>query len=321
MSLFTTTLYALLPLFLLVLLGYGLKKLRVLHPAQVPVLNGLVVNVTLPALIIKGLLDAPHLPASDALAPIALLAAEAATFCLAFAAGFLLRLPRPTRGAMLLTGTFGNTSFLGYPIALALLPHFFPVTILLDQFGMTIALYLSAGLIGAQFGESRGEAREVRQAMIRFLRSPIFMSLVVGLALHLITFPALIIHAPVMRKMGGILMECLGYVGQGTTPVVLLALGVALRPETVRAYVSPILFASALKLLVCPAAIWIIARSFGLHGGILATCVLSAAMPTSVMSSVLSGEHDLAGDYAVAVVFASTVLSAVTIPLLLSVLR
>lgn len=318
---FTTTLYALLPLFLLVLLGFGLKKARVLHPAQVPVLNGLVVNVTLPALIIKGLLDAPHLPASDALAPIALLAAEAATFCLAFAIGFLMRLPRPIRGAMLLTGTFGNTSFLGYPIALALLPHFFPVTILLDQFGMTIALYLSAGLIGAHFGESRGEAREVRQAMVRFLRSPLFLSLVVGLALHLAPIPSFLTQTPAMRRVGGILMQCLGYIGQGTTPVVLLALGVALRPEAVRTFISPILFASGLKLLVCPIGIWLIARALGLHGGILATCVLSAAMPTSVMSSVLSGEHGLAGDYAVAVVFASTVLSAVTIPLLLSILR
>ncbi len=49
--------------------------------------------------------------------------------------------------------------------------------------------------------------------------------------------------------------------------------------------------------------------------------VLEAAMPTAVMASVLSGQNDMEGDFAVGVVFVSTVLSAVTIPLLLTLLR
>lgn len=321
MSLFTTTLQAILPLFLLILLGYGLKRLRILHPAHVSVLNGLVVNVTLPALIVKGLLEAPRLPAADALAPLALLAAEAVTISLALLLGRLARLPAPTQGALLMTGTFGNTGFLGYPIALAVLPRLFPVTILLDQFGMTIAMYLGAGLIGARYGESRGEPREAKQAMLLFLRSPLFLSLALGLLLHLLPWPVALTHWPIARTLGNTLMQCLTYVGQGTTPVVLLALGVALRPEAARAYFSPLVLACLLKLLVCPVAMWAVARAFGLHGTLLEVGILSAAMPTSVMSSVLSGEHDLAGEYAVAVVFASTVLSAATVPLLLSVLR
>ncbi len=39
------------------------------------------------------------------------------------------------------------------------------------------------------------------------------------------------------------------------------------------------------------------------------------------MASVLAGRNDMEGDFAVSVVFVSTVLSAVTLPLLLTLLR
>ena len=321
MSLFFTILRALAPLFGLIVLGYGLKRARVLHPSHVPVLNGLVVNVTLPALIIKGLAGAPRLPAHDALAPLALLAAQIVTLALALALGRVMRLARPTQGALALTGVFGNTGFLGYPIVLALLPREFPVAILLDQFGMTIALYLCAAGLGGVLGPSPGLPGETRGAILRFLRSPLFLSLIVGMLVRLVPWPPALTHAPGAQVLGGTLMQCLDYLGQGTTPVVLLALGVALRPGAARAYVTPLALACALKLLVCPLAMWAVSRALGLHGDLLTVGILMATMPTAVMASVLSGQHDLAGDYAVAVVFLSTVLSAVTVPLLLSVLR
>lgn len=321
MSLFPTILQALAPLFGLIVLGYALKRLRVLHPSHVPVLNGLVVNVTLPALIVQGLAGAPRLPAHDALAPLALLLAQIVTLAVALALGRAARLPPPTRGALALTGAFGNTGFLGYPIVLALLPREFPVAILLDQFGMTIALYLCAPLLGGRLGPSPAQTGETRRAFFRFLRSPLFLSLVAGMALRLVPWPDALTHTPAAGAVGRALMQCLSYLGQGTTPVVLLALGVALRPGAARAYVTPLALACALKLLVCPLAMWAIARALGLHGDLLRVGLLMSAMPTAVMASVLSAQHDLVGDYAVAVVFLSTVLSAASVPLLLSVLH
>lgn len=46
MALFPTVLRALAPLFLLIVLGNVLRRVRVLHAAHVPILNGLVINVT-----------------------------------------------------------------------------------------------------------------------------------------------------------------------------------------------------------------------------------------------------------------------------------
>lgn len=310
MLLFAATLHALAPLFLLILLGYGLKRARVLHAAHVPVLNGLVVNVTFPALIVHSLAVAPVLPTQTLRLPLALLLAELLVLALAFGLGRVARLPRPTWGALLMTATFGNTGFLGYPITLALLPRQFPAAILIDQFGMTIPMYVSVSLIGASFGATGADRTAV---LARFFRSPMFWAVLVGGAARLISWPSI--------PGADVVAQCLTYLGQGTTPLVLLALGVALRPGAVRARPGAALLACALKLFVLPLLMWVVCRLLGLNGDERAVGVLMAAMPTAVMASVLSGQHDLDGDWAVGVVFVSTVLSAVTMPLLMAVLR
>jgi predicted permease len=111
------------------------------------------------------------------------------------------------------------------------------------------------------------------------------------------------------------------YLGQGTTPLVLLALGVALRPSAVRDSRVPLTAALLLKLGVTPLAMLALGRACGLHGEVAAIGVLQGAMPAAVMASVLSEINDLDGDFAVAAVFVTTILSAVTIPLWLAVGR
>lgn len=301
----------------MILLGHALKRLHVLHPAHVPILNGLVINVTLPALVLLGLLGAPALSPHLALLPPAMIAAEIAVFGVAYGAGKLLRLPPALMGAVLMTAVFGNTGFIGYPLTLALLPRQFPATIIIDQFGMTVPMYLAAALLGAKFGGVGGG----REAVFRFLRSPIFLSAILGLTLRQISVPTALAALPVLRVTGAALLKCLEYLGQGTTPLVLLALGVALHPGAVRGRMAPLLVACGCKLLLCPIVFWGACRLLGIGGEVRMDGVLEAAMPTAVMASVLSGQNDLEGDFAVGVVFVSTVLSALTVPILLTLLR
>ena len=318
MSLFPAILAALAPPFLIILLGFGLKRAGVLHPAHVPILNGLVIKVTLPALVLLGLLRAPALSPNLALVPLALFGAECAVLGLLYGLGRALRLSGPVLGAILLVGVFGNTGFIGYPLTLALLPAQFPTAILLDQFGMTVPMYFLAAIVGAQYGGG-GTARG--EAIGRFLRSPMFLSAVLGLGLRFVPIPPTVAALPAARVVAGVLGKCLEYVGQGTTPLVLLALGVALRPGAIRGRTGPLVLACAAKLLVTPLVMWGLCRLLGVVGDVRADGVLAAAMPTAVVASVLCGQNDLEGDFAVGVVFVSTVLSAVTVPLLLTWLR
>ena len=314
MTLFVVILRALAPLFLLILLGASLKRGRVLHAAHVPILNGLVINVTLPALIFLALTRAPRLPLSDARLPLALMLAEGATMAIAYGLGRLLRLTRPALGALLLVGVFGNTAFLGYPIALALAPREFPAAVLLDEFGCVIVLYFSAAVVGSEFGSHGGDPRA---ALRRFARSPLFLALCLGLVARLLPLPLPLLA---LRAAGAVLTQCLSYLAQGTTPLILLSLGVALQPQAALASPRAALLPCLLKLVVCPLTMCTACRLLGLHGDLLRVGVLQSAMPTSVLASVLCAQNDLEGPLAVGVVFLTTVLSLITLPLLLSLL-
>ncbi|MBC8103624.1 MAG: AEC family transporter [Cytophagales bacterium] len=326
-----TVLRVLAPLFLLILLGAFLRRKNLIPLTAIPVLNGLVVNVTLPALVVLSLANAPQLPPSYALATLCFLGANLATMGIAFAIGLACRLPRPLRGALMLTASFGNTGFLGYPITLArpLVAGIFPAAVLLDQFAMTLPLYLSAALVGGAFG-GRSEASHPgtgtppassrRKTILRFFRSPIFLSMLLGLVARLLPWPDALRSEPQMQALGQITAQTLGYLGQGTTPIVLLALGAALRPGAVRRSPVPVALACGLKLFVAPLLAWGACHLAGVPGDLTALAVQMGAMPTAVVCSVLCTQNALEGDLAVGIVFASTALSAITIPLVISLL-
>ena len=320
MLLYTAILTALAPPFLLIIFGYGLRHLRVMHPAHVPILNSLVLNITLPALILLGLLRAPVLSPRLGLPVLAMFLAEMIALGVVYSLGRGLRFPNKLLGAVLIVGVFGNTSFIGYPLTLALFPRQFPTTILLDQFGMTLPMYLTAAVVGAKFGGGDGSGGH-RAAMGRFFRSPIFLSAVLGLGLHLLPIPPALSQIALLRGVGAILEQCLEYLGQGTTPLVLLALGVALRPGAALKQPAALLLACGSKLLLCPLLVWALCRTFGVGGEVRADTILETAMPTAVLASVLSGQNEMEGDFAIGIVFAATVLSALTVPLLLTLLR
>lgn len=331
-----TVLRVLAPLFLLILLGALLRRRGVIPAAAVPTLNGIVINVTLPALIVLALVKAPRLPAAYITATLTLLFAEMVVLGCAAALGALLRLPRPTRGALMMTAAFGNTGFLGYPIALArpLLADLFPLVVLQDQFGMQFPMYIAAAFVGGACGgpsqqhpgtrrDAPGAARRSRRhALLRLLRSPLFLAVLTGLAIRVIPWPKALLELPASATIGGIVAQTLTYLGQGTTPVVLLALGAALRPGAIRRDPLPVFLSCALKLVALPLIAWGIGRALGIHDpGQMSSTIEQAAMPTAVVCSVLCTQYAMEGDLAVGIVFTSTVFSAVTVPLALALLR
>lgn len=326
-----TVLRVLAPLFLLILLGALLKRRGIIPSSAVPVLNGLVVYVTLPALVVLALARAPELPADYARATFGFFAAGMGTMLMAFLLGRSCRLPRTVQGALMMTAAFGNTSFLGYPITLArpLVAGLFPAAVLLDQFAMTLPMYLCVVLVSGVFGGPSGthpgagtsKTQGRAKTLLRFFRGPVFASIVIGLMARLIPWPAALLQNPQVQTLGQITAQTLTYLGQGTTPIVLLAFGAALRPGAVRQFPVPVALACGLKLIVTPLLTWGFCHLLGFPGSLTSLSVQMAAMPTAVMCSVLCTQNSLEGDMAVAIVFASTVLSAITLPIALSLLH
>jgi malate permease and related proteins len=321
MHVLLTVLIGLAPLFALIVVGHLLRReASVLHLSHVPIINGLVINVTLPSLIFLALVNAPVMTRTSVVLPLLLIASEAVTMAAAFGIGKALKFSKSTLGMMVMVGAFGNTAFLGYPISRALLPKMFPTAVMLDEFGMMIVMYITGAILVGAFGNPNHGSGSTKAAIAKFLRGPLFLSIVMAMIVRAVPWP----HAfsnPSFKIAAGMVVTTLSYLAQGTTPLILLAVGASLRPKAALANPRSIILPSVLKLIVCPAAMFGFCYLAGIHGDALKVGTLQAAMPTGVLASVLCSQGNMDGSAAVGTVFATTVFSVITITIVMCLLH
>lgn len=309
------------PLFLLIILGNVLRRESdVLHISHVPVINSLVIGITLPALIFLALIKAPPMNRSSLILPLLLIASEAVTLAAALAMGKALNLNKSTVGMICMTGAFGNTAFLGYPISRSLLPNMFPTAVMIDEFGMMLVMYICGAVIMGAFGDPEYSGGSPAQGISKFLRGQIFLAIFAAMLLRNIPWPHWF-HSSRVLAANGVFLSSLSYLAQGTTPLILLAVGASLRPRAALATPKAIILPSVLKLVVCPLAMVVFCHFAGMHGDARRIGILQAAMPTGVLASVLCGQGRMEGSAAVGAVCATTALSAISIPAIIYMLH
>jgi predicted permease len=102
-------------------------------------------------------------------------------------------------------------------------------------------------------------------------------------------------------------------------PVMLLTLGVQLSEIGKLTFNRNVMVAGSLRLIVGPILALALASIFDLTGIYRGAGVLQAAMPSAVLASLIALEHDLLPDFVTTAVLFSTLASAVTLTLVLTV--
>jgi predicted permease len=114
--------------------------------------------------------------------------------------------------------------------------------------------------------------------------------------------------------------DTLKLLGQASLPLALLSVGVGLDFSLIRGARGPLAAASLAKLALLPALTWVAGRALGLDPLATAVCTLFNALPASpssyVMARQMGGDHLLMA----AILTLQTVLAAVSLPVLLTLL-
>ena len=150
---------------------------RRLPERVVPLLNGWVLRVALPALVLARIpeLDADPALLAPALAPWGRLLGAALLFPLL---GRALGWSRGVVGCLVITAGLGNTSFVGLPLVGALLgPEALGPAVVADQLGSFLALASAGVVLAALYA---GERPDLRELVARLLRFPPLLSLPVA---------------------------------------------------------------------------------------------------------------------------------------------
>ncbi len=262
-----------LPYILLMAAGMLARRIPLFPRDTDKSLNLYVIYIALPALV---LVQIPRLQFSaQILIPVIMAwATLGISVILVMAAARLLRWPASVRGAMLLMVPLGNTSFLGIPMV----QQYFgdagiPYAIIYDQFGSFMALSTYGTVILALYGqEGMASARDMIKKIITF---PPFIALTIAFVFH--SF-----HYPVW------LAKMLEMAAASLVPVVLVAIGFAMRIIPPGHEIVPLCTGLSIRLLVTPLIIIGICAGLGISGEAARVSILESAMPPMVSAGALA---------------------------------
>jgi predicted permease len=280
------TLAIVLPVFAVILLGYGVGKTRLFGDEGIRALTNFCYHVTIPALLFRSMakLDAPH---GDALLiAVAFYAAVLATFGVAMAAGRLLfRLNLAEQALFGVGATYGNILLLGLPLSITAFGEraVLPASALL-ALQSPILFTLTALVVesGRGAGGKSGVPAVLRSAALSLVTTPVIVAMIAGIAWGLTGL-----------GLDPVLDQTLTLLGQAATPSALFALGASLTRFKIGGDVKQVAALGVLKLVVMPIATFVSAQYvFGLAPLHVAVATLCGATPTGVTAFVLAMRYD-----------------------------
>ena len=286
-------------LVLIMLLGYLCARIGITGPEFNQRVTPLMVKVLLPATILNSVLSVPDFSGRELLDYILVMTVMVALQMLP--AWFLPRLMRTRSedvGATRLVTAFGNVGFVGLPVVAALFGDEMVFFASLCNIPFNLALYSCSA---AQLSPDGGRVR-----WQDVLNAPVIATLLsVVLLLSRV-------HVP------GVLADTISSVSGVTIPLSMLVIGTSLGGISVRSVLTDwrVYVVSAVRLLVCPLLTWLVLRPFA-AGALLGISVLMAACPSAMLVTALCLQYGRSDAFASKCIFLSTILSAVTIPLLI----
>ncbi len=273
---FSALITTLVPIYLIFALGIVLRKLGVFHRDGTTVLLKVIFYINLPALIAYALLDI-DLSREYAVLPVVAPAIVVITFGISWLVGRMLYLPKPTQGTFFVGTLVMNITFM-YPVVQGLYGvHGVSKLAMLDA-GQGIMAFSFVYFIACWYGQQSGSG-QFRDALLNVCKSPPLWAIVMALSLNLlhITLP-------------GPLKQTLLFLGNSTTPLIMLSMGILFTPTISKLRVM--LPAIAIRMVGGSVLGLLFAALLGLEGDTRMIIVLGAAAPaghSTLTFSVLKG--------------------------------
>lgn len=299
LALFSRTLDVTLPVFAMVFIGIGLKRLRWIDSAFVATASTLVFKGTLPTLIFLSLIKADLSVALDV--PLLLFFAVATLAQFAFSWGWAhYRVPRAERGIYVQGAFRGNCGVVGLALAAGMYGNYglSAGSLLL---GVVIIMYNALSVI-ALAAYQPGQSTNWRSILKHIATNPLILSVFAALP-----FTAFSIPLPSWVITSG------DYFASLTLPLALICIGATLSVASIRVGSQVALSASSMKMIILPFASTLAAWLMGFSGEQLGLLFLFFASPTAaasfVMVKAINGNVALAAN----IIAITTLMASITV--------
>lgn len=292
-------------LFLLIVSGFAIKKLKVVSDNINKEISSLVINVALPAFIITSMNQSftPEILKNSIV--LLFISASVYIFAIIFAKIYvkLNGYSGSKKDIYEYIIVFANVGYMGYPV----------VSVALGEIGVFYAAVYNLSFnflvwtYGVHLITRTSENKDVKKNIF----NPGFVALIIGFSLFLLSIN---LPDPIYRT--------LKMIGSTTTPLSMMFIGFILADVSIKElYTDKGPFAlSFVRLILLPTIVLIVLKLLSFDGYMLSIPVLLSAMPAAANTSILASRYD--GDVRLAskATFLSTLLSIFTIPIILSLI-
>ena len=289
-------------------LGFFLCKKGILNKDINKNISSLIVQVTCPCLIVSSVASVPQGNPADI---VKLLIAGVVVYIIlpifARVITKIMRVPAHLRGTYMCMFIFANSMFMGYPVVQALYGDMaiFYCTIFNMPFNI---LYFSLALnyFKKDADIQSGTYQKEKINPKKFINMGIIAS-VAALIIYFVKIPV-----PTLA------FDCLGFVGNITTPLSMVIIGsslatVSLKEIKTEKGIWPML---PIRLALIPFVVWCIMHLFTSDPIFIGVCTVSAGMPVASLVAMGSVQYERQGKCASIGVAVSTIFSMVSIPIM-----
>ena len=310
LNLFFYHLQLCLPLFLLVIVGWALIKAKLFEQSVVRALSGFTFRFLMPAMLFSLMSKLSEMPPMDWRVLIAFFGSCIVIYCLGRTAGRFFGLDNTGKTIFGMAAIFGNNVQLGVPILqVSLGNEAMPTISLLIIF--SVLLLWTTAIASVELGKTEGtkDWAKIGRSLLKVFKNPVVLGIITGSAWGLTGW-----------ELPQVVDKTLGYVSSATTPIALIVVGMGLAQHSFSAALPRGLTISTLKIVIHPIIVYCIARLISLDTITTNACVLTAALPVAINVYLMASEFRSEEGAASNAIFVSTMLSALLIPLTLTLL-
>ncbi len=277
------------PILLLLILGFTLKRIKLIDDGFVKQANKLVFNIALPAMLFFALSANDITQSIDI--PFVTSGVLGTVLLIALLIVFSKRIPANQRGVFIQGSYRGNKAVVAVALAMAtygeaILP--------------AISVYLA--VVTTLYNIVAVWVLNAKGAIKRIVNNPIIIGIALGSLASVTNMPI----PDVIIKTGD-------YTTAMTLPIALICIGASLKINSLQANKFVVTIATAIKLLVSPLLILSIGWLMGVRNEMLMLLFFLSASPTASASYVMAQEMTNSGELAAEIIAATTALSVISL--------
>lgn len=310
MDSFIYSINATVPIFLVMIVGWGIKQLGVIDEHFVSKANKYVFHVALPVLLFQQISSADMTSQFDIRFVLYCMLATTAFFGITWVVTELLMKDDTQKGSFVQCACRSSAAILGMAFiqnmysSTGMAPLMIVSAVPLFNIYSVIILTLKAHPEVKTGSAVKKEPHSVviKRAFINVLKNPIIIGIVLGLP-----FSLLHVQFPV------IINKTLTSIAQTATPIALIVIGAGFEGRKAIKKIKPTVIATFIKLIGIAAVSLPIAVAMGYRNQELVAILIMVASPTTVSCYIMSENMDNDGVLASSIIVLTTLLSSITL--------